>query len=151
MNVPLSWAFSHGPLSRVSLAGMHLYPPQSLCPLSPSQSLCPLPPAPEPVSSASAQEPVSPTSVPEPPSPAPGPVPTPEPRRSKRTMSIRCFSRAQPAEASQGWKCVDSYSLATRATWIQLWFSCHLIRIGDCASRNTLQLMVKEWKNSAKD
>ena len=36
-----------------------------------------------------------------------------------------CFSRAQPAEASQGWKRVESHSLASRATWIQLWVSCH--------------------------
>jgi hypothetical protein len=89
MNVPLSWA---------SLAGLFRgYVAAS---------------APKPVSSASAQEPVS-----------PAPAPAPKPRRSKRTLSIPghygCFSRAQPAEASQGWKRVDSYSLASRATWIQ--------------------------------
>jgi hypothetical protein len=70
---PLSWASLAG-LSR----GMHLYPPQSLYPVSAS----------EPVSSASAQEPVSPTSVPEPPSSAPASIPTLEPRRSERTLSI---------------------------------------------------------------
>jgi len=30
------------------------------------------------------------------------------------------FSRAQPAEALQGWKRVDNYSLISRAAWIQL-------------------------------
>jgi hypothetical protein len=35
MNVPLSWA---------SLAGVHLPPSQSLCPLPPPQGLCPLTP-----------------------------------------------------------------------------------------------------------
>src|SRR5277367_6427465 len=32
-----------------------------------------------------------------------------------------CFSRPQPAEALQGWKHVDSYSLISRAAWIQLY------------------------------
>jgi hypothetical protein len=54
-------------------------PPQSPCPMSHV-------PAPEPMSSASAQEPVSPAPAPEPPFPAP--VLTPEPRRSKRILSV---------------------------------------------------------------
>jgi hypothetical protein len=97
---------SRGPLSRASFASMHL---------PPAQSLCPLPPPQKPVSSASAQEPPSPASVPTPASASalqahtvyPGP--------------LRCFSRTQPAEALQGWKGVDSYSLISRAAGIQLY------------------------------
>jgi hypothetical protein len=100
---------------------------------------------PKAVSSVSASEPVSSTPAPEPVSclrpracvpyphprslfPAPVHVPIPEPRRSKRTLypgPLCCFSRAQPAEASLGWKRIDSYSLASRTIWIQLWVSCY--------------------------
>jgi hypothetical protein len=38
---------------------------------------------------------------------------------SFKRSSIDCTSsRAQPAEASQGWKHVDTYSLTSRAAWI---------------------------------
>jgi hypothetical protein len=89
MNVPLSWT---------SLAGL------SRGHVSAS--------APKPVSSASAQEPVSSNPL-EPPSPAPALASAPEPRRSKRTLSIPghyavLAGRCAP-EASQGWKRVDSY------------------------------------------
>jgi hypothetical protein len=108
---------SRGPLSWVSLAGLSRGHASVSAP-KPVSSVS----ASEPVSSASAQEPVSPTSVPEPPSSAP--APTPEPRRSKRTLSIpghyAVLAGRSPAEASQGWKRVDNYSLTTRATWIQL-------------------------------
>jgi hypothetical protein len=59
------------------------------------------------------------------------PCPCPYPRASALQAHtvypgpLCCFSRAQPAEASQGWKRGDSHSLASRATWIQLWVSCH--------------------------
>src|SRR5947207_5653814 len=100
MNVPLRWAslvgLSGGSLSRVSLAGMLLYPPQSLCP---PKSLCPLPPSQ---------------------SLRPLPLPLSLPQSTFYLGSPRSFSRMQLAEASQGWKRVDSHSLATRATWIQL-------------------------------
>jgi hypothetical protein len=71
MNVPLSWASLVGPLSRVSLAGMHLYPPQSLCPVS-------------------AREPVSPTSVPYL-RPLPLPLSLPQ---SLDALSAHCLFRA---------------------------------------------------------
>jgi hypothetical protein len=87
--------------------------------LKPSSS-APKPPSPvsEPVSSASAPEPVSSASAPELLSPTPAPEPPfPAPRASALQAytvhpgPVCYFSRAQPAEASQGWKHVDSHSL----------------------------------------
>jgi hypothetical protein len=99
---------SRGPLSRASFASMHLPPAQSLCPLPPPQKpvLC-LRPRPRasvpclcPYSCLRASALQAHTVY-------PGP--------------LRCFSRTQPAEALQGWKGVDSYSLISRAAWIQLY------------------------------
>ena len=115
MNVPLSWASLAG-LSRGPLC-IRPEPVFSASAPEPVSSAS----APEPVSSTSAPEPVSSTPAPEPPSPAP--VPTPEPRRSKRTLSIpghyAVLAGRSPRKPRRGGNC------SSRATWIQLWVSCH--------------------------
>jgi hypothetical protein len=104
---------SHGRASyeRTSLAGLSRRPPPGMY----------LPPVPEPVSPPPKR--LHP--------PASGRYPCPS-RRSKHALSVpshyNCFSRAQPAEASQGSKRVDSYSLTSRAAWIQLLVSYHRVK-----------------------